>query len=114
MTLDAGFRPLQLPRREAPDMQAELVQQRDPIGARELDLEFQLVLRDGPLAHCALLASTRPAPGTVGVTQRHAPGPDGRVRVFSEERLVRNDSSFEEVGDDGDGGDYDPADDHQS
>ena len=67
MTLDAGFRPLQLPRREAPNMQAEL-----------------------------------------------APGPDGRARVFSEERLVRNDSSFEEVGGGGDGGDYDPADDRQS
>ena len=85
MTLRAELRPLQLPCGEAPNMQMELIQPgHRALSPDELNLEFQLVLRDGPRAHCAGLPRARPAPHAIRVAERHA----GGSRLFSEERLV--------------------------
>ena len=77
--------PLQLPRREATDMQMELIQPgHRTLSPDELNLEFQLVLRDGPRTHCAGFPSAHPAPHAIRVARRHS----GGSRLFSETRFV--------------------------
>jgi len=55
--------PLELPRREAPDVDMELVEAAATI-LFELDLELVLMLRDGQAAHGAFGADTRASPRT--------------------------------------------------
>ena len=60
------FWALQHPSREAADVDVELVESRVVTIAGELDLELQMILRDGLAAHHAGRTHTRPAPATVG------------------------------------------------
>jgi hypothetical protein len=57
---------LELPCCEASDVDVELVQSGVVTIAGELDLELQVILRDGLAAHRAGRTDPRPAPGTVG------------------------------------------------
>jgi hypothetical protein len=61
---------LELPGREAADVDVELVQSGVVTIAGELNLELQLILRDGLAAHRAGRTDPRPAPGTVGSSRR--------------------------------------------
>jgi len=57
---------LELPRSEAADVDVELVRAGVITIAGELNLELQLIFRDGLAAHRAGRTDSRPAPGTVG------------------------------------------------
>jgi|SoiMethySBSTD1v2_1073268.scaffolds.fasta_scaffold338299_2 hypothetical protein len=57
---------LQHPSREAADVDMELIQSGVAAVIGELDLELQLILRDGLAAHRAGRTDLRPAPRTVG------------------------------------------------
>ena len=71
-TCDLGS--LKLPRREAPRVQVEAVEDAVPA---ELNLEFQRIPRGQLAAHCAHRSAARAAEQTVGVSQRQPPAPDG-------------------------------------
>jgi hypothetical protein len=62
---DAVLTPLELPRREAPDVDVELVQPGVVAVAAELDLELELVAGHGLVADGTCRANTRPAPGAI-------------------------------------------------
>jgi hypothetical protein len=57
---------LELPGREAADVDVKLIQPRLIAVKRELDLELQLILRDGLTADPAVRTHSRSAPGTIG------------------------------------------------
>ena len=58
----------ELPGREAPDGDVELVEAGVAAGAGELDLKLQLVLRHGLVAHRARGADTWASPRTIRTT----------------------------------------------
>src|SRR4030095_11025182 len=69
-SLGLGLSPLELPRREAPDVDVELVQAGVVAVALELNPKLQFFPRYGQVANRAQVSDPRAAPCTVGTTGR--------------------------------------------
>ena len=82
-TRDLGS--FKLPRREAPRVQVEAVDDTVPA---ELNLELLRIPRGQLAAHTTHRSAARAAEQTVGIPQRQPPAPDGVPRLISEPSLV--------------------------
>ena len=86
---------LELPCCEAADVDVELVESRVVTIAGELDLELQMILRDGLAAHHAGRTHTRPAPATVGSSVWQLSSTDQFAGFRAQNSLVGHGSSPE-------------------
>jgi hypothetical protein len=66
----AALTPLELPRREAPDVDVELVEPRIVAFTAELELELELMAGHGLVADGTCRANTRPVPGAIRSASR--------------------------------------------
>ena len=90
MTLDAGFRPLQLPRREAPKVQVvRFLSADDSTEIVEVDLQCHLLAWNRDLANRAELPAARPAVGAIGRPPGQASARNRHAHLLAEEQLVR-------------------------
>ena len=80
--------PLELPRREAPDVDVELVQSGIVAVTRELNLEFHLIAGHGVPAHRTESTDAGPAPCAVWPTLRKLAITDDSADLLAEDRLV--------------------------
>jgi len=67
---------LELPCREAADVDMKYIQSGAPAVVAELNLHLQLILCNGHIAHCADHTNSRPAPSTIGSLGRHLSSAD--------------------------------------
>src|SRR4030095_7314031 len=89
--LGLGLSPLELPRREAPDVDVELVQAGVVAVTLELDFKLQLLLRYGQVANRARGSDPGAAPCTVGTPGRQLTTPDDCSGLLAQNRLVGHD-----------------------
>src|SRR4030095_1946740 len=90
--LGLGLSPLELPRREAPDVDVELVQAGVVAVALELNLKLQLFPRYGQVGTRAQGSDPRAAPCTVGTTGRQLTIPDDCSGLLAQNGLVGHDA----------------------
>jgi hypothetical protein len=86
---------LELPRRVTSDVDMKFVQSGVAAIMGELDLERQLILRDGLAAHHAGRTHTRPAPATVGSSVWQLSSTDQFAGFRAQNSLVGHGSSPE-------------------
>jgi hypothetical protein len=86
----AVLTPLELPRREAPDVDVELVQPGVVAVAAELDLQLELVASHGLVADGTCRANTRPAPGAIRLASRELAALNCCTSLRAENLFVRH------------------------
>lgn len=90
MTLD-GFGPLQLPRREAPEVQVvRLLSADDSTEIVEVDLQCHLLAWNRDLANRAEFPAARPAVGAIGRPPGQASVRNRHAHLLAEKQLVRH------------------------